>query len=940
MPPPPAPAPPALAALLKALAKPAPDEWPAEPELKADRQRQDADLLERQDLDAGAVLELPLEPDFGATTTGGGAAADDAAANDAARRPPEAGDVALVHLTVRAVGEADGGSLDATGGDDDYGPGSSARILFTTRADEEAAGGSGSSSSTTGGAPIAFRLGKGRTRPPRALELVLSRMRPGERRMVRAAHRAYGFAHPDCGLAGVLPLARGGGEGEEDEDEGDGAAAGTTPPDLVAFDVELLSVLPSRDRADDAEEDDDDKEGDDDDDETSSSSSSSSEDDERAAVARRLQRLQARQRRRQAKKEERDRLKAAEPLADASTASVRALVYARCEGGAAAGGEKKGGAVGAAADAAAPGPPPRQQQRQQQGQDELDDLFKRTLRDSDSWESARAPNEATFALALRPLAPDGAPMAAPPYFEAPADAPLSVPLGRGLLPRGVELALEHTTRGETALFLVPARLMAPPPPAGASADAASVVSIPPPPAGAYQVEARVELLRLVQVRDLTGDGGATKRRLCEGEGAFPADCPLHDTTVRVHWRARRLDPSAPPPPMPLASQVEEGGGEGEEEEEGLGEAGQEGEEEEGWRWPDEAPSDGGGGGAKWDYDSRADPRLSGKPLRVDTGCGDLPAALELAVRLMTPGEVACVRLSARYAQPAPATGDGAAAAALRAAAADDARRAREAAAAAAGRGQVADAAAASAPAGGAHAYEYHVRLVSFEREGYWQRLPWRARLALADRLKRKGNALCRAGRGAAAAGRYDHLLRLLASTRDFDAPEGEEGEEGEDEEEEDEDEERRRQRQQRERGVAEARAAAVDALRGAALANLAAAALAAGDGARALKACDAADEMEGAPGAPDPAKVAFRRARALAMMAEPERADAEFSRAAALLQARVDGGGGGEAGGDAAAAAALAEVRAAQRRARLEAKQHAAQQRAAMGNFFAREAGG
>lgn len=41
-----------------------------------------------------------------------------------------------------------------------------------------------------------------------------------------------------------------------------------------------------------------------------------------------------------------------------------------------------------------------------------------------------------------------------------------------------------------------------------------------------------------QVRDMTGDGQVLKRRLREGTGDFPMDCPLNDTNVRLHYRAR------------------------------------------------------------------------------------------------------------------------------------------------------------------------------------------------------------------------------------------------------------------------------------------------------------------------------------------------------------------------------------------------------------------
>ena len=41
-----------------------------------------------------------------------------------------------------------------------------------------------------------------------------------------------------------------------------------------------------------------------------------------------------------------------------------------------------------------------------------------------------------------------------------------------------------------------------------------------------------------QVRDLTGSGEVRKRRIKEGVGEFPVDCPLEDCAVRVHYTAR------------------------------------------------------------------------------------------------------------------------------------------------------------------------------------------------------------------------------------------------------------------------------------------------------------------------------------------------------------------------------------------------------------------
>lgn len=55
----------------------------------------------------------------------------------------------------------------------------------------------------------------------------------------------------------------------------------------------------------------------------------------------------------------------------------------------------------------------------------------------------------------------------------------------------------------------------------------------------------------VQIRDMTGTGEVLKRRLREGRGEFPIDCPLEDNAVRVHYKAFRLDTKEVCPPSPF-----------------------------------------------------------------------------------------------------------------------------------------------------------------------------------------------------------------------------------------------------------------------------------------------------------------------------------------------------------------------------------------------------
>lgn len=122
---------------------------------------------------------------------------------------------------------------------------------------------------------------------------------------------------------------------------------------------------------------------------------------------------------------------------------------------------------------------------------------------------------------------------------------------------------------------------------------------------------------------MTGDGAVTKRRLQEGQGEFPVDCPLHDTSVRLHYRARSLAGGTPGPwvfdTRSSAAAAASSNGDA-----SNGDAG--------------SPAAAGSG-----------PGGNGGPVEVDTGCGELPEGLELVVKLMVPGELALATCTPRYA---------------------------------------------------------------------------------------------------------------------------------------------------------------------------------------------------------------------------------------------------------------------------------------------------
>ncbi|URD81693.1 FKBP-type peptidyl-prolyl cis-trans isomerase [Musa troglodytarum] len=98
----------------------------------------------------------------------------------------------------------------------------------------------------------------------------------------------------------------------------------------------------------------------------------------------------------------------------------------------------------------------------------------------------------------------------------------------------------------------------------------------------------------VKVRDMLGDGRLIKRRIVDGRGEFPMDCPLHDSLLRVHYKGMLLN-----------------------EEKTVF------------------------------YDTIVD--NYGQPLEFRSGEGLVPEGLEMCVRLMLPGEISLVTCPPDYA---------------------------------------------------------------------------------------------------------------------------------------------------------------------------------------------------------------------------------------------------------------------------------------------------
>ena len=122
---------------------------------------------------------------------------------------------------------------------------------------------------------------------------------------------------------------------------------------------------------------------------------------------------------------------------------------------------------------------------------------------------------------------------------------------------------------------------------------------------------KVKLVAMRQVRDVFNDGSTTKTRLVEGQGEFPADCPMQDCTVRVHFALSTSTSSLGTSNMVVR------------------------------------------------YDTRTDAALAGQPFEFRLGCGAVPEALETSIRLMIPKEKSRVVLDFTRGEKARKRGYGA-----------------------------------------------------------------------------------------------------------------------------------------------------------------------------------------------------------------------------------------------------------------------------------------
>lgn len=460
--------------------------------------------------------------------------------------------------------------------------------------------------------------------------------------------------------------------------------------------------------------------------------------------------------------------------------------------------------------------------------------FKLTLEPGTTWESPRAPFEVSFELSASAPASDGRLGKGEVFWQsssqqqggkgkAPADSGsgegglMTATMGDGSLPEALEAALSCVSKGETAVVSLPLAALE-----GENEKkkkrrskkplAFSLPSsLPPAVTSSRRVELTLRLAEMVQVRDLVGPanegketsksgfGRVTKKRVREGRGEFPADCPLGDCAVRVHV-------------MAVALVRKGGGGDGEEEEEVEGEV----------LWDTRKEAGAGEAGSSSSSSSPSSP----PPFEFVIGTGAVPDAIDLAVCLMTPGELSVVNSDWAHARFG-VGGGGAKARMLPAGLVDNTGDGKS-----------------SSSSPPISKVRFELELVDFDAPD--RDPPPEARLQRSDELRAQGNAVLASGVPRAlelAAGKYKRAALLLQSALDFDTEE---------------------------------QHAAAAKGRAAANANLAAVALRRARWGEALEAAAKALDDE-----PRHAKALFRRASALASLGRFQEADEAFGLAEA-----------------------------------------------------------
>ncbi|KAM0948338.1 putative peptidylprolyl isomerase [Dioscorea sansibarensis] len=200
-------------------------------------------------------------------------------------------------------------------------------------------------------------------------------------------------------------------------------------------------------------------------------------------------------------------------------------------------------------------------------------IVKKIINEGQGWESPREPYEVMSWISAMTLHGE--------VILPCSKEPYRFTFGKSEVPKGLEMAIGTMTRGEKAVVFVSNAYLTESPLMNITEDLEGV-------------QFEVELVHFIQVRDMLGDGRLIKRRIVDGRGEFPMDCPLQDSQLKVHYKGMLLS-----------------------EEKTVF------------------------------YDTRVD--NDGQPLEFSSGEGLVPEGLEMCVRLMLPGEISIVTCPPDYA---------------------------------------------------------------------------------------------------------------------------------------------------------------------------------------------------------------------------------------------------------------------------------------------------
>ncbi|CAI9297707.1 unnamed protein product [Lactuca saligna] len=201
-------------------------------------------------------------------------------------------------------------------------------------------------------------------------------------------------------------------------------------------------------------------------------------------------------------------------------------------------------------------------------------VMKKVLHEAQSWENPRD----LYEVKARISAKLGNGQSLPLHIKS---EPILFTFGKSEVPKGLEMGIGTMSRGEKAVVYVTNQYLSESP-------------LLPSVEGIEEVHFEVELIHFIQVRDVLGDGRLIKRRIRDGKGEFPMDCPLQDSRLRVHYKGMLLDEKK-----------------------------------------------------TVFYDTKVD--NDGEPLEFSSGEGLVPEGFEMCVRLMLPEEVSRVTCPPDYA---------------------------------------------------------------------------------------------------------------------------------------------------------------------------------------------------------------------------------------------------------------------------------------------------